>query len=160
MLQIDFCKDWKFRKKGEEEFTVVTLPHDAMIYEERFAECESGSAGAYFPGGVYEYEKEFEGPSRKREGAAAVPRRRRRMNGCRRAAPAGRPSGWRQFGRKEQAAILILPSEAGVSLPQFGEIRFRTRKPGQKISRHAPQRWFWRDRYRGGRIRHQAARKA
>ena len=49
MLQIDFCKDWKFRKKGEEEFTVVTLPHDAMICEERFAECESGAAGAYFP---------------------------------------------------------------------------------------------------------------
>ena len=63
MLQIDFCKDWKFRKKGEEGCTFVTLPHDAMIYEERFAECESGSAGAYFPGGVYEYEKEFEVPA-------------------------------------------------------------------------------------------------
>ena len=63
MLQIDFCKDWKFRKKGEEECSSVTLPHDAMIYEERFAECESGSAGAFFPGGIYEYEKEFEVPS-------------------------------------------------------------------------------------------------
>lgn len=63
MQQIDFCKDWKFRKKGEEGCTCVTLPHDAMIYEERSAECESGSAGAYFPGGIYEYEKEFEVPS-------------------------------------------------------------------------------------------------
>lgn len=63
MQQIDFCKDWKFRKKGEAGCTCVTLPHDAMIYEERSAECESGSAGAYFPGGIYEYEKEFEVPS-------------------------------------------------------------------------------------------------
>lgn len=63
MVQIDFCKDWKFRKEGEKEYTLVTLPHDAMIYEKRFAECESGSAGAYFPGGVYVYEKEFEVPA-------------------------------------------------------------------------------------------------
>lgn len=63
MLQIDFCKNWRFRKEGEEKYRLVTLPHDAMIYEERFAECESGSAGAYFPGGIYEYEKEFEVPA-------------------------------------------------------------------------------------------------
>ena len=63
MLQIDFCKDWKFRKKGAERCTSVTLPHDAMIYEERDGECESGSAGAYFHGGVYEYEKEFYVPA-------------------------------------------------------------------------------------------------
>lgn len=63
MLQIDFCKNWKFKKKGEEGYTSVTLPHDAMIHEERYAECESGSAGAYFPGGVYEYEKEFDVPA-------------------------------------------------------------------------------------------------
>lgn len=63
MLQIDFCKNWRFRKEGEEKYTLVTLPHDAMIYEERFPECDSGSAGAYFPGGIYEYEKEFEVPA-------------------------------------------------------------------------------------------------
>lgn len=63
MLQIDFCKEWKFRKKGAEGSTFVTLPHDAMIYEDRDKECESGSAGAYFPGGVYEYEKEFYVPA-------------------------------------------------------------------------------------------------
>lgn len=35
----------------------MTLPHDAMIHEKREAECESGSAGAYFPGGVYDIRK-------------------------------------------------------------------------------------------------------
>ncbi len=41
----------------------MTLPHDAMIHEKREAECESGSAGAYFPGGVYEYKKTFNVPT-------------------------------------------------------------------------------------------------
>lgn len=41
----------------------MTLPHDAMIHEKREAECESRSAGAYFPGGVYEYKKTFNVPT-------------------------------------------------------------------------------------------------
>lgn len=63
MLQIDLCKNWKFRKRGGHESIEVNLPHDAMIHEERFPECESGSAGAYFPGGIYEYEKRFDVPA-------------------------------------------------------------------------------------------------
>lgn len=59
MQKIDFCKEWDFRKQGQKGYTSVTLPHDAMIYEQRYPECESGSAGAYFPGGLYEYKKEF-----------------------------------------------------------------------------------------------------
>lgn len=63
MLQMDFCKNWKFGRLGEEEKIFVNLPHDAMIHEERAPECESGSAGAYFPGGVYEYDKVFDVPA-------------------------------------------------------------------------------------------------
>lgn len=63
MVKLDFCKEWKFRKQGEGEDTLVNLPHDAMIHEKRDPQCESGSAGAYFPGGVYEYEKTFDVPA-------------------------------------------------------------------------------------------------
>lgn len=38
------------------------LPHDAMIAEQRSANNPSGSAGAYFSGGVYEYTKVFSAP--------------------------------------------------------------------------------------------------
>lgn len=62
MIQIDFCEGWEYSKCGTEKRTPVTLPHDAMIHEKRSPECESGSAGAYFPGGVYEYEKMFDVP--------------------------------------------------------------------------------------------------
>lgn len=62
MRKLDFCKDWRFGKQGEAGESPVTLPHDAMIHEQRDPQCESGSAGAYFPGGVYEYEKTFDVP--------------------------------------------------------------------------------------------------
>ena len=44
----------------------VTLPHDAMLHETRKANNPSGSAGAYFPGGKYVYEKTFERPEGER----------------------------------------------------------------------------------------------
>ncbi len=37
----------------------VTLPHDAMIHEQRRPDAKSGSAGAFFPDGDYIYEKTF-----------------------------------------------------------------------------------------------------
>ena len=63
MLHLNFCQNWKFRKAGEGGFQQVTLPHDAMLHEERNPDCESGSAGAYFPGGVYEYSKTLTVPA-------------------------------------------------------------------------------------------------
>lgn len=62
MIQTDFCKGWEYSRCGTGERIPVTLPHDAMIHEKRDPECESGSAGAYFPGGVYEYVKTFDVP--------------------------------------------------------------------------------------------------
>lgn len=61
MIKIDFNKNWKFRKAGTDRpWRKLCLPHDAMLEEKRDPKCESGSAGVYFPGGIYEYEKEME----------------------------------------------------------------------------------------------------
>ena len=62
MLRQSFNEDWIFYKAGKEERRKVTLPHDAMLKEMRTADAPSGSAGAYFHGNVYTYEKEFEAP--------------------------------------------------------------------------------------------------
>lgn len=59
MEKIDFNRDWEFQKQGEAHRITVTTPHDAMLYEKRHPACESGAAGAYFPGGIYEYTKSF-----------------------------------------------------------------------------------------------------
>ena len=58
MKQIAFNDNWSFYKDGELT-EKVTLPHDAMIGEDRGPMNPSGSAGAYFSGGKYIYEKKF-----------------------------------------------------------------------------------------------------
>ena len=63
MKMINLNRSWEFCREGEETSRTVTLPHDAMLHEARQADAESGSAGAYFPGGVYIYRKEFDVPS-------------------------------------------------------------------------------------------------
>lgn len=62
MLRKDFNKGWMFYKNGVHHADNVNLPHDAMILEQRMPDCPSGSAGAFFPGGAYRYEKEFNVP--------------------------------------------------------------------------------------------------
>ena len=62
MEKLYFCKDWLFCKKDSEKTKNVTLPHDAMLEEERSADNPSGSGGAYFSGNAYVYEKNFEVP--------------------------------------------------------------------------------------------------
>lgn len=37
----------------------MTLPHDAMLAEKRYASCRNGVQSGYFPGGKYTYEKHF-----------------------------------------------------------------------------------------------------
>lgn len=59
MDKLDFTKEWIFSKKGKNTEKTVRLPHDAMIEEERDANAPSGSAGAFFPGGIYTYKKNF-----------------------------------------------------------------------------------------------------
>ncbi|MCQ2500111.1 MAG: DUF4982 domain-containing protein [Lachnospiraceae bacterium] len=62
MQKIDFCRDWSFGKADSRERKRITLPHDAMLEEERLADNPSGAGGAYFSGGAYQYEKIFEVP--------------------------------------------------------------------------------------------------
>ncbi|HAL74728.1 MAG TPA: glycoside hydrolase family 2, partial [Clostridiales bacterium] len=59
MIRIDFNQGWLFSKAGDTLQTAVTLPHDAMIHENRSPDSPGGSANAYFPGGRYIYEKTF-----------------------------------------------------------------------------------------------------
>ena len=62
MYEEYFNDHWKFQKDGG-AWQEVTLPHDAMLYNERKADAKSGPGQAYFTGGSYVYEKEFERPT-------------------------------------------------------------------------------------------------
>ena len=57
MKKTGFNNNWIY--KGQP----VTLPHDAMLHEQRDPKAASGSAGAFFPDGEYVYEKTFERPA-------------------------------------------------------------------------------------------------
>lgn len=57
-MTLDFNNDWLFCREGEPPHPVC-LPHDAMILEERRADCRNGVNSGFFPGGVYRYEKRF-----------------------------------------------------------------------------------------------------
>ncbi|ROO87328.1 beta-galactosidase [Actinocorallia herbida] len=79
MIRISFNDGWETRPKVNPfaelsgtsvEFRPVTLPHDAMIGQDRVdpqgaATMENG-AGAYFPGGTFEYRKTFSVPEEHR----------------------------------------------------------------------------------------------
>lgn len=56
-----FNDNWLFSLNGERK--PVTLPHDAMIHQERSPDAPGGSGHGYFPGGVYTYEKTFYCPA-------------------------------------------------------------------------------------------------
>ena len=72
MKKIKLLDNWKFCKglvsslkimemsgKAPE---VVTLPHDAMIYEKRSKETKNGSQTGFYPGGIYTYFKDIDVP--------------------------------------------------------------------------------------------------
>ena len=63
MRKIAFNDNWLFLREGGNTPSPVVLPHDAMIWEHRDKNAPSQGAGAYFPGGVYTYTKEFSLPS-------------------------------------------------------------------------------------------------
>ncbi len=54
-----FNECWRVSALGENAFTSVCLPHDAMRYEGRSKDAPSGTHGAYFIGKDYEYRKTF-----------------------------------------------------------------------------------------------------
>ncbi len=61
-MKLDFNDGWKFSFQGGREKMVIKTPHDAMLASGRAADNPSGSAGAYFAGGAYVYEKDFDVP--------------------------------------------------------------------------------------------------
>jgi len=56
-----FTDDWTVTTQAGAPHR-ITLPHDAMISEERTADAPSGAHGGYFPGGRYLYTKEWMAP--------------------------------------------------------------------------------------------------
>ena len=62
MTRIPFNNDWKYAHFGEEDWTAVTLPHDAMLSEPRNADSAGGTNTGWFEGKDYEYVKDFEAP--------------------------------------------------------------------------------------------------
>lgn len=62
MKKTVFHENWSFWRQGESNKQVVTLPHDAMIHEQREPNGAGGSAHGFFPGGIYVYEKTFTAP--------------------------------------------------------------------------------------------------
>ena len=57
-MRSDFNDNWSFTDSGGRVHS-VTLPHDAMLTEQRDPNCHNGKQSGYFPGGKYIYEKEF-----------------------------------------------------------------------------------------------------
>lgn len=64
MKEIKICDNWVFyRGRTPNRKVTINLPHDAMITERRGPNAPSGTAGAYFYGDVYTYEKKISVPS-------------------------------------------------------------------------------------------------
>ncbi|MDE7187195.1 MAG: glycoside hydrolase family 2 protein, partial [Lachnospiraceae bacterium] len=62
MKRQDFNTGWNYCKEGSGNVIPVTLPHDAMIHDTRDPGSPGTHANAYFPGGIYIYEKTFDVP--------------------------------------------------------------------------------------------------
>ena len=61
MKKISFCDGWLFGETGK-KMQPVLLPHDATQTQGRSADAPSGSGGAYYLDGTYEYVKVFDVP--------------------------------------------------------------------------------------------------
>lgn len=72
MKRQTFNDNWIFWKEGSTKKQTVTLPHDAMIHEERRPDVPGGGAHGYFPGGKYVYEKRFTAPDEWREKTVSI----------------------------------------------------------------------------------------
>ncbi|MBQ6522004.1 MAG: DUF4982 domain-containing protein [Atopobiaceae bacterium] len=62
MQTIELAEGWSFWRnaEGTGEAQRVRVPQDAMLSEPRSADAPTGSAGSYFPGGIYRYERTIE----------------------------------------------------------------------------------------------------
>lgn len=60
MQKIDFNHNWIFHNLQNNTKSVVSIPHDAMLFEPRNSSNAGKGHICWFAGGVYEYSKEFE----------------------------------------------------------------------------------------------------
>lgn len=76
MIKTGFNDNWTYKRSltgknmqnvAARDAISITLPHDAMIREERNQNQPSGTSGAYYPGNVYTYSKVFFVPESYRE---------------------------------------------------------------------------------------------
>lgn len=68
MKRLNFNENWAYKHLNSgEELTAITLPHDAMLYEERKQSNPGGGNICWFAGGDYLYEKEFAVPDQYRD---------------------------------------------------------------------------------------------
>ena len=59
MRKISFNKDWKCSRKGEDKFTEVEIPHDAMLLDERSEDSIGGTNIGWYNAHDYTYVKNF-----------------------------------------------------------------------------------------------------
>ena len=62
MIAVLFNDDWRYRRIGEESYTSVTLPHDAMMHEPRTDTALGEHNIGWFESYDYEYVKNFDVP--------------------------------------------------------------------------------------------------
>ena len=58
-----FDEGWEFARAGGDDWTPVSLPHDAMIHEERDPGLVSGHNTGWYPGGAYTYRTTWTAPA-------------------------------------------------------------------------------------------------
>ena len=61
MYKVDFCDGWSYGYIDRKDKHTITLPHDAMLSENRISKSKGGLNIAWFEGCDYWYEKEFDG---------------------------------------------------------------------------------------------------
>ena len=61
MQKLDFNQGWQFARLSAPAASAipVTLPHDAMLHEQRQPDGANGRTTGYYPGGLYRYTKVF-----------------------------------------------------------------------------------------------------
>jgi beta-galactosidase len=98
-MRIDLASHWTVEGAGVEP-VAVTLPHDAMIHEQRSRRVPAGPASGYYPGGAYTYRRTLTAPAEWSGQHVAVVfegvfrHSTVRLNGV---VVGGRPSGYAEF---------------------------------------------------------------
>ena len=67
MKDVNFNGGWRYRRLHEKQWTKIDLPHDAMFYEKRSSKSKGKGNTGWYPGGDYEYEKDFFIPAEYKE---------------------------------------------------------------------------------------------